>query len=162
VEPGLCGQVGPSASPLRTRQRSVLTVSLKENGRRRINRREGDVRLRSDGKQPIEARDRTRPADEARSHLPRISLPVRAQRGRGAAHPLTCTAEVFVKGERIAVHMRSSGNGKYTTAARPYVHYSGGFAADSRAASGRAEILLLLAAWCRRQAHHLELTFSGR
>ena len=27
------------------------------------------------------------------------------------------TVEIFVKGERIAVHMRSSGNGKHTTAA---------------------------------------------
>jgi hypothetical protein len=27
------------------------------------------------------------------------------------------TVEIFVKGERIAVHLRSSGNGKHTTAA---------------------------------------------
>jgi transposase len=42
---------------------------------------------------------------------------VRSARSEVEVRLTSRTMEVFVKGERIAVHMRSSGNGKHTTAA---------------------------------------------
>ena len=45
------------------------------------------------------------------------SVPYRFARSEVEVRLTGRTVEIFVKGERIAVHMRSSGNGKHTTAA---------------------------------------------
>jgi transposase len=45
------------------------------------------------------------------------SVPYRFARSEVEVRLTSRTVEIFVKGERIAVHMRSSGNGKHTTAA---------------------------------------------
>jgi Mu transposase-like protein len=45
------------------------------------------------------------------------SVPYRFARSEVEVRLTSRTVEIFVKGERIAVHLRSSGNGKHTTAA---------------------------------------------
>src|SRR3954447_4779800 len=52
---------------------------------------------------------------EVEAHF--YSVPYRFARSEVEVRLTSRTVEIFLKGERIAVHMRSSGNGKHTTAA---------------------------------------------